>query len=44
MERTIQVRHISLEVNTDCENFTQNLEKLLGRLDPSLVTDLKAPR
>jgi uncharacterized protein (DUF302 family) len=41
MERTIEVRHMSLEVNTDFESFTHNFEQSLGRFDPSLVRDLE---
>jgi len=41
MERTIEVRHISIEVNADYEGFTQNLERALGSFDPSLYDDLE---
>jgi uncharacterized protein (DUF302 family) len=41
MEHTIEVRHVSLEVKTDYESFTQNLEGILGRFDPSLAADFE---
>ncbi len=41
MERTIEVRHVSLEVNADFESFTQEFEQSLGRLDPSVFKDLE---
>jgi uncharacterized protein (DUF302 family) len=41
LERTIEVRHMSLETNTDFERFTQNFEQSLGRFDPCLVADLE---
>jgi uncharacterized protein (DUF302 family) len=41
LERTIEVRHMSLETNTDFERFTQNFERSLGRFDPCLVADLE---
>src|SRR4029077_447584 len=40
MERTIEVRQVSLEVNAEFESFTQHFERSLGRFDPSLVRDL----
>ena len=40
MERTFEVRHVSLELNATFENFTRNLERLLGRFDNSLLKDL----
>jgi uncharacterized protein (DUF302 family) len=40
MERTIEVRHISLEIKSSFENFTQKFEQSLGRFDPSLLKDL----
>jgi uncharacterized protein (DUF302 family) len=33
MERTIEVQHLSLEVEADFESFTRNLEQLLGRFE-----------
>src|SRR5262249_33833108 len=36
MESTILVRHVTAEVRTGFGLFTQNLETLLGRFDPSL--------
>jgi uncharacterized protein (DUF302 family) len=41
MERTIEVRHVSMEVNADFERFTQNLERSLSRFDPSLYKGLE---
>jgi hypothetical protein len=41
MERTIEVRHVSLEINADFEHFTQTLEQSLGRFDYSLYKDLE---
>jgi uncharacterized protein (DUF302 family) len=41
MERTIEVRHVSLEINADFEHFTQTLEQSLGRFDYSLLKDLE---
>jgi uncharacterized protein (DUF302 family) len=41
MERTIEVRHVSLEVNADFESFTRILEEFLGRFDYSLYKDLE---
>ena len=40
MERTIEVRQVSLEVNAEFESFTQHFERSLGWFDPSLVRDL----
>lgn len=42
MERTIEVRHVSLEVHADFESFTRNLEQSLGRFDYSLYKDLES--
>jgi uncharacterized protein (DUF302 family) len=41
MERTIEVQHVSLEVNADFESFTKNLEQSLGRFDDSMYKDLE---
>lgn len=41
MERIIEVRHISLEVDADFENFTKNLERSLGRFDDSMYKGLE---
>jgi uncharacterized protein (DUF302 family) len=41
MERTIEVRHVSLEVNADFESFTRELEQSIGHLDPSIFKDLE---
>jgi uncharacterized protein (DUF302 family) len=40
MERTIEVRHMTLAFKSDFDSFTQNFEQALGRFDPSLVRDL----
>lgn len=42
MEREIQVRHVSVEVNADFESFTQTLEQSLGWFDYSLYKDLES--
>ncbi len=42
MERTIEVRHISVQLHTDFENFTQNIETTLGRFDASLYQSLES--
>jgi hypothetical protein len=41
MERTIEVRHVSLEINASFESFTQALERSLGRFDYTLYKDLE---
>ncbi|HEY3422821.1 MAG TPA: DUF302 domain-containing protein [Methanocellaceae archaeon] len=41
MERIIEVRHISLEVDADFESFTKNLERSLGRFDDSMYKGLE---
>ncbi len=41
MERTIEVRHISLEVDADFESFAKNLERSLGRFDDSMYKGLE---
>ena len=40
MERTIEVRHLMLEVKRDFESFTRTIEQALGRFEPALITDL----
>jgi uncharacterized protein (DUF302 family) len=40
MEQQIEVRHISLEVKADFENFTKIIEKCLGRFEYSLYAEL----
>lgn len=40
MENTIEVRHVTLDVNATFESFTANLEKSLGRFDDSLYKDI----
>jgi uncharacterized protein (DUF302 family) len=40
MERKIEVRHVTVEVETDFENFTHNFERALGRFDPAMIQDL----
>jgi hypothetical protein len=35
MERTIEVRHVSLEIDADFESFARILEQSLGRFDYS---------
>jgi hypothetical protein len=37
MERKIEVRHVSLEIDADFDSFTQTLEQALGRFDNSLI-------
>jgi uncharacterized protein (DUF302 family) len=37
MEHTIEVRHVSLELYADFDDFTQTLEQSLGRFDDSLL-------
>lgn len=41
MERSIEVRHVSLEVQADFEHFTQELEQSLGRFDEALVAGVE---
>ena len=41
MERTIEIRHLSLELDADFESFTQALEESLGRFDYSLFKDIE---
>ena len=41
MEHTIEVRHVSLEIDADFGSFTQALERSLGRFDYSLYKDLE---
>jgi uncharacterized protein (DUF302 family) len=40
MERTIEVRHVTVEVKRDFESFTEKIEHALGRFDPALIKDL----
>ena len=41
MERIIEVRHESMEVNADFERFTRNLEESLGRFDDSFYEGIE---
>lgn len=41
MELTIEVRHVSLQINADFECFTQTLEQSLGRFDDVLLEALE---
>jgi len=41
MERTIEIRHVSIDVSSDFESFTQSLERSLSRFDPSLYNGLE---
>ena len=41
MERTIEVQHVSVEMNTDFELFTGILERSLGRFDEALLKELE---
>ena len=41
MEHTIEVRHVSLEIDADFGSFTQALERSVGRFDYSLYKDLE---
>jgi uncharacterized protein (DUF302 family) len=41
MERNIEVRHVSLEIDSDFERFTRTLEEALGRFDEALLEDLE---
>lgn len=41
MERTIEVRHLSLQLNADFEHFTERFERSLGRFDSSLVREVE---
>lgn len=41
MERTIEVRHVSMRINADFERFTQTLERSLGRFDHDLLEGLE---
>jgi uncharacterized protein (DUF302 family) len=40
MERSITVRHISLEIKADFDRFTRALEHALGRFDEVLLAEL----
>ncbi len=42
MERTIEVQHVSVEINADFERFTGGLERSLGRFDEALLKELEA--
>jgi hypothetical protein len=41
MERQIEVRHVSIEIDAAFESFTQTLEHSLGGFDYSLYEDLE---
>jgi len=41
MERIVEIRHISLEVNADFESFTRNLEQSLGRIDSTFFKEIE---
>jgi uncharacterized protein (DUF302 family) len=41
MERTIEVQHVSVEMNADFERFTRGLERSLGRFDEALLKELE---
>ena len=41
MERTIEVQHVSVEMNVDFERFTVGLERSLGRFDEALLKELE---
>ena len=41
MERAIEIRHVSVEVNADFDSFTEALAQLLGRFDSSLNKDFE---
>ena len=41
MERTIEVRHVSVELNTDFDRLTAVLERSLGRFDEALLKELE---
>ena len=42
MEHTIEVRHVSLELYADFDEFTQTLEQSLGRFDDALLKGVEA--
>jgi hypothetical protein len=44
MEREVQVRHVSLEINADFESFTQTLGRFDYSLSKDLETDPRSPR
>jgi uncharacterized protein (DUF302 family) len=44
MERTIEVRHVSVETNIDFDLFTEALERSLGRFDEALLKELEINR
>jgi uncharacterized protein (DUF302 family) len=41
MERTIEVRHVSMKINASFESFTRSLEQSLGRFDPALCNGIE---
>jgi uncharacterized protein (DUF302 family) len=41
MEHTIEVRHVSLELNVDFDDFTQTIEQSLGRFDETLLKGIE---
>jgi len=41
MEHAIEVRHVSLELFADFDDFTQKLEQSLGRFNDALLTGLE---
>src|SRR5258705_11764796 len=41
MESKIEIRHVSLKVDSEFDSFTQALERLLGRFDYSFYNDLE---
>ena len=41
MERKIEVRHVSLRINADFEDFTKTLEQSLGRFEAALLDGLE---
>jgi uncharacterized protein (DUF302 family) len=44
MKRTIQVSHLTLDINADFDRFTQKLEQMLGRFNPALFDRLESDR
>ncbi|MCK9376528.1 MAG: DUF302 domain-containing protein [Syntrophobacterales bacterium] len=41
MERSVEVDHVSLEINADFEGFTRTLEQFLPRFDDVLLDELE---
>jgi uncharacterized protein (DUF302 family) len=41
MEHTIEVRHVSLELCVDFDDFTQTIEQSLGRFDDTLLKGIE---